>query len=287
MPASACSFAGVAPCPTQRTFRPCWLTLQSVLRLIERYCRSHSFRNGVTLVLPGASDKMPATYRGANTACCNTESNEGTMNRAFVYSAMALLTPLPALAQQAPIGGMPGQPQVLSDPSTQGPGSYPHATASPQQVGDQEFVSRALQGEDAEIELSQLAQQKSQSEDVKQFARKMVLDHSQMSDKWFKPLAKQLGVSEPNGISRKDKKLIARLETFSGNDFETEYIKAMVKDHKDDLRDFQSEAQMTLNPNVKRVAQQGQTVISEHLLLIEQVAKNHNVPVEDKILGTK
>ena len=126
--------------------------------------------------------------------------------------------------------------------------SYPKATASPQQVGDQEFVSRALQGEDAEIELSQLAQQKSQSEDVKQFARKMVLDHSQMSDKWFKPLAKQLGVSEPNGISRKDKKLIARLETFSGNDFETEYIKAMVKDHKDDLRDFQSEAQMTLNP---------------------------------------
>ena len=166
---------------------------------------------------------------------------------------MALLTLLPALAQQRPIGGMPGQPQVQSDPSTEGPGSYPKATASPQQVGDQEFVSRALQGEDAEIELSQLAQQKSQSEDVKQFARKMVLDHSQMSDKWFKPLAKQLGVSEPNGISRKDKKLIARLETFSGNDFETEYIKAMVKDHKDDLRDFQSEAQMTLNPNVKRV----------------------------------
>jgi putative membrane protein len=208
------------------------------------------------------------------------EIDEGKMKGMFACSVTALLAVLPALAQQGPIGGMPGQPQAQS------PG-MPRATASPQQVGDQEFVSKALQGGDAEIELSQLAQKKSQSEDVRQLAQKMVQDHSQINEKWFKPLAKQLGVSEPNGLAKKDKKFIARLQGLSGDDFDTEYIKAMVKDHEDDLRDFQSEAQMALNPNVKVVAQRGQTVISEHLLLIGQVAKNHSVPIEDKILGTK
>jgi hypothetical protein len=36
------------------------------------------------------------------------------------------------------------------------------------------------------------------------------------------------------------------------------------------------------NLNVKQVAEQGSTVIAQHLQLIEQVAKNHNVSVESK-----
>lgn len=209
------------------------------------------------------------------------------MNRILLCSAAALLTALPALAQQAPSGGMPSQQQPQTPtPGMQGPGAYPGTAATPQQAGDQEFVSKALEGGDTEVQLGQLAQQKSQSEDVKQFGQKMVQDHSQMGDKWFKPLAKQLGVSEPKGPSKKDKKLIARLQGLSGNDFDTEYIKAMVKDYQEDLKDFQSEAQTTQDPNVKQVAQQGQNVISQHLQMIEQVAKNHNVPVEGKEISS-
>src|SRR5579862_4252565 len=103
------------------------------------------------------------------------------INRILICSAAALLTVLPALAQQAPGGGMPSQqqPQAPSNPSMQGPGGDPGTVATPQQAGDQEFVSKALQGGDTEVQLGQLAQQKSQSEDVKQFAHKMVQDHSQ------------------------------------------------------------------------------------------------------------
>jgi putative membrane protein len=209
------------------------------------------------------------------------------VNRILLCSAAALLTALPVLAQQAPSGGMPSQQQPQAPtPGMQGPGAYPGTAATPQQAGDQEFVSKALEGGDTEVQLGQLAQQKSQSQDVKQFGQKMVQDHSQMGEKWFKPLAKQLGVSEPKGPSKKDKKLIARLQGLSGNDFDTEYIKAMVKDHQDDLKDFQSEAQTTQDPNVKQVAQQGQNVISQHLQMIEQVAKNHNVPVEGKEISS-
>ena len=56
----------------------------------------------------------------------------------------------------------------------------------------------------------------------------------------------------------------------------------MAKDHKQDLKDFQDEAQAAQDPSVKQIAQQGATVISQHLQLIEQVAKNHNVDVTGK-----
>ena len=204
-------------------------------------------------------------------------------SRILICSAAALLAALPALAQ-APGGSMPSQPQPQSptNPSMTGPGAYPGTAPTSQTIGETEFVSKALEGGDMEVQLGQLAQQKSQSEDVKQYGQKMVQDNSQMDDKWFKPIAKQLGMSEPKGPSKKDKKLIAKLEGLSGTDFDTEYIKAMVKDHQEDLKEFQSEAQMAQDPSVKQVAQQGTTIISHHLQMIEQVAKNHNVPVEGK-----
>jgi putative membrane protein len=93
----------------------------------------------------------------------------------------------------------------------------------------------------------------------------------------MKPLAKQLGVSEPKGLSKQDKNLLATLEKLSGTEFDQTYIKAMVKDHQQDLKDFREEASMSQDPNVKKAAEQGQTVISEHLQMIEQIAQKHGV----------
>jgi putative membrane protein len=154
--------------------------------------------------------------------------------------------------------------------------------ANAQSLDDQDFVRKALQGGDAEVQLGQLAQQKSQSEDVKQFAQKMVHDHTELGDKVMKPVAQQLGVKEPKGISKKGKQLVASLNQLSGPQFDQEYIKAMVKDHKQDLKDFKSEAEMSQNPTVKKAAEVGENLISQHLQLIEQIAQKHNVEAENK-----
>ncbi len=203
--------------------------------------------------------------------------------RIILCSATLLLTSA-ALAQSP--GGAPQQPTMPGQQPQASPGmgspESPGTAPTGQNFSDQAFVAKALAGGDAEVQLGQLAEQKSQSQDVKQFAQKMVSDHTQMGDKWFKPVAKQLGVSEPKGPDKKEKKLIAKLETLSGPQFDTEYIQAMVKDHKEDLKEFKEEAQSTQDPNVKQVAQQGAKIIQQHLQLIEQVAKNHNVEVDGK-----
>ena len=60
----------------------------------------------------------------------------------------------------------------------------------------------------------------------------------------------------------------------------------MVKDHQQDLKEFQEEAQSAQNPNVKQIAQQGTNIISQHLQLIEQIAKSHNIAVEASSKGS-
>ena len=194
----------------------------------------------------------------------------------FVGAALVAQTP-----GGAPGGGgqQPSVPQQQQTPTTAGPA--PTAVPS-QSYGDQAFLSKAFEGNDAEVQLGQLAQEKSQSNDVKQYAQKMVSDHTQMTDKWLKPVAKQLNVSEPKGPSKKDKKLIEKLQGLSGSQFDTEYIQAMVKDHKADLKEFQQEAQAAQDPSLKQIAQQGSNIISQQLQLIEQIAQAHNVPVEGK-----
>jgi putative membrane protein len=146
---------------------------------------------------------------------------------------------------------------------------------------DQEFLKKALEGGAAEVQLGQLAQQKSQSDDVKQFGQKMVADHTQLGET-IKPVAQKLGVKPPTQPSKKDRQLIAKLQTLSGPEFDQVYIQAMLKDHRQDLKDFKNAAETAGNPNVKQVAQVGEGVISQHLQLIQQIAQSHNVTASGK-----
>jgi putative membrane protein len=204
-------------------------------------------------------------------------------HRILLGSASTLLVAVMAVAQTPPGGGAGSQqPNMPNQPTS--PMANPNmdpTMANQQSMADQSFVKKALEGGAAEVELGQLAQQKSQSEDVKQFGQKMVQDHTQLGDQ-MKPIAQQLGVKEPKGPSKKDKELIAKLEALSGPQFDEAYIQAMVKDHKQDLKDFKDAAQTAQNPNVKQAAQQGAGVISQHLQMIQQIARTHNVAIDGK-----
>src|ERR1700722_5879378 len=166
----------------------------------------------------------------------------------LLCSASTLLASVIVVAQNQP--GMAGQQQPSQQPLASGVGApkMDMDSADPQAMADQAFVRKALEGGAAEVQLGQLAQQKSQSDDVKQFGQKMVEDHTQLGEQ-MKPVAQQLGVKEPKGPSKKDKELAAKLEGLSGQQFDEAYIQAMVKDHKQDLKDFKQAAQTTQNPN--------------------------------------
>ena len=187
------------------------------------------------------------------------------------------------LAQAPQSGGAPGQapggnPGANSSMNSQMNGMQ---TAGQPSSMDKMFVAKAMQGGKAEVELGQLTLQKSQNEQVKQFAQRMIDDHTKMNDQ-MKPVAQQLGVSVPNQVSKKDKQTMAKLQALSGTAYDQAYIKDMIKDHKQDLSEFQNEASSGQDQSVKDAATQGSQVISQHLQMIQQIAKDQNVNMASK-----
>lgn len=144
------------------------------------------------------------------------------------------------------------------------------------QMADRDFVKEALQGGMAEVQMGNLALQKSNNDQVKQFAQKMVDDHTKMGEQ-MKPVAQQLGVKEPTGPSKHEKETISKLQNLNGDAFDKAYVKTMLKDHQHDEMAFKHEAEMGSDPNVKQVASNGAQVIAGHLQMIKQIAKSQGV----------
>jgi putative membrane protein len=168
----------------------------------------------------------------------------------------------------------PATPQPGASPMDQAnTGQDPNGTAA---LEDKAFVRKALQGGMTEVQLGQLALQKSSNDDVKQFAQKMVDDHTKLGDE-MKQVAQQMSVKVPDSPSSKDKSAMAKLQALNGDDFDKAYIKDMLKDHQQDSKEFKQEAQNTTNPALKNVVVQGQQVIDEHLQMIQQIAQKNNV----------
>jgi putative membrane protein len=138
---------------------------------------------------------------------------------------------------------------------------------------DKAFVKKALEGNMAEVQMGQLALQKSNDDQVKQFAQRMVDDHGKMLDQ-LKPVAEQMGVKVPAGPSKGQMKSMDKMKALSGDAFDQAYIKDMVKDHKNDDSEFKQEAQSTQNPQLKQMVMQSDQIIESHLQQIQQIAQS-------------
>jgi putative membrane protein len=177
-------------------------------------------------------------------------------------------------------GQQPGAANPSANPSMnpQMNGMQTNGQSSPM---DALFVKNALQGGIAEVQLGQLTLQKSSNDQVKQFAQKMIDDHTRLGEQ-MKPVAQQVGVAVPTEPSKKDRQTMAKLQALSGPAYDQAYIKDMVKDHKKDLSDFQMEASSGQDAAVKDAATQGSQIISQHLQMAQQLAKDQNVNLASK-----
>jgi putative membrane protein len=198
-------------------------------------------------------------------------------------AAAAALCCSPMLAQ-APSGGAPAGGQ-MQQPSQAGGANSPsmEQQQQQQQMGganglnagpamDKAFVKKALEGNMAEVQMGQLALQKSNDDQVKQFAQRMVDDHGKMLEQ-MKPAAQQMGVKVPDGPSKGEMKNMDKMKALSGDAFDQAYIKDMVKDHKKDDSEFKQEAQSTQNPQLKQMVIQSDQMIESHLQQIQQIAQ--------------
>src|SRR6201994_4315213 len=90
---------------------------------------------------------------------------------------------------------------------------------------DEAFFKKAGEAGIAEVEAGKLAQDKGNSQDVKDFGAMMVKDHSAANDK-LKGIADGKGVKLPSTSSVGDMANKAKLEVLTGDTFDKSYIKS-------------------------------------------------------------
>ncbi len=136
---------------------------------------------------------------------------------------------------------------------------------------DHHFMDKAAQGGMAEVELGQLAEQNGSSQQVKDFGKRMVTDHSKANDE-LKQLASQKGVSLPTTLDAKDQATKDRLSKLQGDAFDKAYMKDMVTDHKKDVAEFKHESTSAHDPDVKAWAGKTLPTLESHLQEAEKIA---------------
>jgi putative membrane protein len=137
------------------------------------------------------------------------------------------------------------------------------------QRSDRNFIEKAAGGGKEEVELGRLAQSKASNEAVKQFAQRMVEDHAN-ANKELMELAANKGVKLDDKAPKKNP-MMDRLSKLQGADFDREYVKEMVKDHKKDVAEFRRMHSGAVDPNLKAWIDKTLPTLEDHLKTIEGI----------------
>jgi putative membrane protein len=141
---------------------------------------------------------------------------------------------------------------------------------------DSTFYKHAAEGGIAEVELGNMAQEKSHNQSVKDFGAMMVKDHSAANEK-LKSVAASKNITLPTSPSAGQMASKAKLKVLSGETFDKSYIKGMIKDHQEDIAEFQKEASSGQDPDAKAYAVATLPTLQKHLKTIQSIAADAGV----------
>ncbi len=138
---------------------------------------------------------------------------------------------------------------------------------------DTTFAMKAAQGGMAEVKMGKLAADKATNADVKAFGQQMVDDHTKANDD-LKSVAEKKGMTLPSDIDAHDQAIYNKLEKLSGAAFDRAYVRDMVKDHQEDVKEFQKEASNGKDDDIKGFASRTLPVLQGHLDKIKSIEAN-------------
>ena len=161
-------------------------------------------------------------------------------------------------------------------PSSESAKSASSAKEYDKRPSDTDFVKQAAVGGNAEVKMGQLASQRAQHAQVKQFAERMVRDHTQANDE-LAQAAQKSGIQVPGDVDEKHQQELDKLSKLSGAEFDKAYMEAQVKGHHETVSLLQEYAKNGKDADVKAWAQKTLTVVQDHTKQAEQVGSQVGV----------
>lgn len=133
------------------------------------------------------------------------------------------------------------------------------------------FLAEAIRGGLAEVELAKAAQQKAANSEVKQFAERVVRDHSAVNDKLME-LAKKHKIevdgtygTPPLRPPQEAKGELQQLSGMSGEKFDQAFVSSMVEDHQKAIALYKEQAEKGKNEEIGDLVSVALPVLEAHL----------------------
>ena len=135
-----------------------------------------------------------------------------------------------------------------------------------------DFMKEAAAGGMMEVDLGNVAMKNSSTQQIKDFGKMMVDDHSKANEQ-LKSLASVKNIDLPTMVNSDKQEKIDKLTKETGADFDKDYVKMMVDDHKEDIDHFKDALDKAKDPDIKAFISNTLPVLQKHLDAIQAIDK--------------
>lgn len=135
---------------------------------------------------------------------------------------------------------------------------------------DAEFLAKAASGGMLEVEMGKQVAARAVTPDAKKFAEQMVADHTK-SNAELMDLAKKKNITLPTTLGDDHAKVLKDVVEEKGVKMDQEYMKEMLKDHEEDVKEFTDASIKASDPDIKAFAAKNVPVLKMHLDMVTKM----------------
>lgn len=184
------------------------------------------------------------------------------------------LAPIVGIAAIASLVALPGLAQVNQPGANPSPTTEDATPSDPNAVSslDQQFVTLAYQGNNAEIQTSQLALERSQDQAIRQYAERMINEHTQANEA-LTLYANQRNLALPSQpIDPLNQAIADQLSQLSDAEFDSAYMGAQANAHLRTIALYQTQIDQGQEEGLISYASQLLPRIQDHYVMAVEMA---------------
>jgi putative membrane protein len=128
---------------------------------------------------------------------------------------------------------------------------------------DAEFIREVNADNQMQIQLAQLARERSRNPQVRQFAEQAITDHNRLQNQWS-AMASKNGISLSKGLGPMHKEKVTNLKKVNDKNFDQAYMITMIQQYSDETSYWQKEGRASQSAQVRQAVNAGLPTLEQN-----------------------
>jgi len=196
-----------------------------------------------------------AHQRDVNNFQTQSQSANSSQVRALATNSLPVLQQHLSLAVQ--VGGQVGADSTGNYAGGNGGGANGDIKA------DAGFIREVNSDNQMQVQLAELARQRSKNTQVRQFAEQVITDHNRLQNQWS-AMASKNGMTLNKGLGPMHKEKITDLKKVNDKNFDQAFMITMIQQHSDEVSYWQKEGRASQSAQVRQLVNAGLPTLEQH-----------------------